>query len=171
MFALVTVRHYTVCYPLCRSWQNMSTEILWGTPWICPLPSSKNKIAFLYIVNKLCFFPDAVSEDTFHSDYLIWMTQQSSLLRSRSRRPLSVDDVSVAEAFLNESPLDNVYESFGYDSGVFLPSPLSSASSFNSYSEGYGMSSPDISGSFKTSTPNGHRWLYSCPEGMLSENV
>ncbi|KAL9974454.1 hypothetical protein ACROYT_G011486 [Oculina patagonica] len=112
----------------------------------------------------LSYATDPISEDTFHSDYLrcYWMMQRSSLLRSRSRRPLSVDDVHVAEALLNETPLDN--ESFGFDSGVFLPSPLSSASSFNSYSEGYGMSSPDISGSFKTSTPNGHRWLYSCPE-------
>lgn len=143
----------------------MSTKILWGTPWISPLPSAKSKIVFLYIINNLFFIPDAVSEDTF-SDYLIWMMQQSSLLCSRSRRPLSVDDVHVAEALLNETPLDNVCESYGNDSGVFLPSLLSSSSSF-SYSEGYGMSSPDISASLKTSTPNGHRWLYSCPEGIV----
>ena len=119
----------------------------------------------------MLFFPDAVSEDAFQSEYLryYWMMQRSSLLRSRSRRPLSVDDVHVADAFLNESPLDNGYESSINDSGVFLPSPLSFSGSF-SYSEGLGKSSPDISVPLKTSTPNSHRWLYSCPEGKLKAN-
>lgn len=119
----------------------------------------------------MCFLPDAVSEDAFQTEYVryYWMMQRSSLLRSRSRRPLSVDDVHVAEAFLNESPLDDTYESSVNDSGVFLPSPLSSSGSF-SCSEGSVKSSPDISAPLKTSTPNSHRWLYSCPEGMLKTN-
>ena len=93
--------------------------------------------------------------------------QQSSLLRSRSRRPLSVDDVQVAEAFLFKTSLDDVDESCGDDSGVFLPSPLSSSSSF-SCDKRNGKSSPDIPVTLKTSTPNTHRCLYSYAGGILN---
>ena len=95
------------------------------------------------------------------------MVQQSSLMRSRSRRPLSENDVRVAEAYFSiETSLDNVHESCGDDSGIFSPSPLSSSRSF-SCSEGTGQSSSNISTSYSTSTPNAQRRLFSCPEGIL----
>lgn len=92
--------------------------------------------------------------------------QQSQLQCARSRRPLSVDDVQVAETFLFRTSLDDVYESHGDDSGVFLPSPLSSSSSF-SCDERNGKGTPDIPETLKTSVPNSHRWLHSCTEGIL----
>lgn len=92
--------------------------------------------------------------------------QQSPLQCARSRRPLSVDDVQVAEAFLFRTSLDDVYESPGDDSGVFLPSPLSSSSPF-SCDERKGRSTPDIPVTLKTPMPNAHRWLHSCNEGIL----
>ena len=92
--------------------------------------------------------------------------QQSPLQCARSRRPLSVDDVQVAEAFLLRTSLDDVYESPGDDSGVFLPSPLSSSSSF-SFDERNRKSTPDIPVTLKRPTPNAHRWLHSCTEGTL----
>ena len=88
--------------------------------------------------------------------------QRSPLLCSRSRRPLSVDDVQVAEAFLFRASPDDVYESCGDGSGAFLPSPLSSPSSF-SCDERNGKSSPDI-----PVKPNAHRLLHSYTEGIFS---
>lgn len=92
--------------------------------------------------------------------------QQSPLQCARSRRPLSVDDVQEAEAFLFRTSLDDVYESPGDDSGVFLPSPLSPSSPF-SCDERKGRSTPDIPVTLKTPMPNAHRWLHSCNEGIL----
>ena len=120
-------------------------------------------MCFSWILQNL-FFSDAVTEDAIN---FCWMMQQSPLLRSRSRRPLSVDDVQVAEAFLFRTSLDDVDESCGDDSGVFLPSPLSSSSSF-SCDKRNGKSSPDIPVTLKTSTPNTHRCLYSYTGGILN---
>lgn len=87
--------------------------------------------------------------------------RQSSLMRSRSRRPLSLDDVRVAEEVLGNKSLDNISESYDDDSGVFV----NSSSSFLS-SEGKGKLSFDITSTpVRTSTPNPQRRLYSCPEG------
>ena len=95
--------------------------------------------------------------------------QQSSLLHSRSRRPLSVDDVHVAEAFLVGKSFDNLSESYGEDSGVFLSSPNSSSSSLSCSDKGTGKSTFDFkTAPLSTSTPNPQRRLYSCPEGMDS---
>ena len=121
-------------------------------------------MCFSKILQNLLFISDAVAEDAIN---FYWMMQQSPLQRARSRRPLSVDDVQVAEAFLFRTSLDDVYESCGDDSGVFLSSPLSSSSSL-SCNERTGTSSPDIPVSLTTSTPNAHRWLDSYTEGILS---
>lgn len=88
-----------------------------------------------------------------------WMMHQS-----RSRRPVSVNDVPVAEAFL----FVNSSESFGDDSGVFMKSPCSSlSSSFLGSEQGNGKLSFDT-----TSTPNASaslpdpkRRLFSWAEG------
>ena len=95
--------------------------------------------------------------------------QHLSLMRSRSRRPLSVDDVRVAEEFLTKSSLDNDYKLCGDDSGFFSPSSLSS-SSFSS-SEKTWMSPPGtfISGFFNTQKPTAKKRLYSYPEGTFRE--
>ena len=73
-----------------------------------------------------------------------------------------MDDVQVAEAFLFRASPDDVYESCGDGSGAFLPSPLSSPSSF-SCDERNGKSSPDI-----PVKPNAHRLLHSYTEGIFS---
>ena len=126
---------------------------------------SHNKITcFLQILKSLYFISDAITaEDAIH---FYWRMEQSPLQCARSRRPLSVDDVQVAEAFLFRTSLDDVYESPGDDSGVFLPSPLSSSHSF-SCDERKGKSTPDIPVTLKTPMPNAHRWLHSCTEGIL----
>lgn len=129
-----------------------------------PFLTQNKNMCFSQILQNLFFFSDAVTEDAIN---FYWMMQQSPLQHARSRRPLSVDDVQVAEAFLFRTSLDDVSESCGDDSGVFLPSPLSSSSSF-SCSERTGKLSPDIPVSSKTSTPNTHRWLHSYAEGILS---
>ena len=120
-------------------------------------------IVFLVVPLNPYFISDAVTEDAIN---FYWMMQQSPLQHARSRRPLSVDDVQVAEAFLFRTSLDDVSESSGDDSGVFLPSPPSSSSSF-SFNERTGKSSPDIPVSSKTSPPDTHRWLHSYTEGTL----
>ena len=86
-----------------------------------------------------------------------WTTHQSSLLRSRSRRPLSLDDSRVAEVCLVDSPFD-MSQSFGDDSSVFSASPRST--------EVNGSSLFDLTPTrpFNTS-PNPQRRLFSCPEG------
>jgi len=71
-----------------------------------------------------------------------------------------VDDVRVAEAFLVDSSLDNLSESYDEEFCVFPPSPHSLSSSF-SHSEGTSKSSLDV-----TSTPSPQRDLQSCLEGM-----
>lgn len=121
-------------------------------------------IVFLVVPQNPFFISDAVTEDAFN---FYWMMQQSPLKHARSRRPLSVDDVQVAEAFLFRTSLDDVSESCGDSSEVFLPSPLSSSSSFTCNERTGIKSSPDIPVSSKTSTPNTHRWLHSYPEGTL----
>lgn len=110
--------------------------------------------------NLSCATDAITAEDAIH---FYWRMEQSPLQCARSRRPLSVDDVQVAEAFLFRTSLDDVYESPGDDSGVFLPSPLSSSRSF-SCDERKGKSTPDIPVTLKTPMPNAHRWLHSCTE-------
>lgn len=99
-----------------------------------------------------------MSECIVHKESLRchWTTHQSSLLRSRSRRPLSLDDSRVAEACLVNSPFD-MSQSFGDDSSVFLASPRST--------EVNGSSLFDLTPTrpFNTS-PNPQRRLFSCPE-------
>lgn len=103
-----------------------------------------------------------MSECIVHKESLRcpWMIHQSSLLRSRSRRPLSLDDSRVAEACLVDSPLD-MSQSFSDDSGVFSASPRST--------EVHGGSLFDLTPTrpFNTS-PNPQRRLFSCPEGEYS---
>ena len=103
-----------------------------------------------------------MSECIVHKESLRcnWMTHQSSLLRSRSRRPLSLDDSRVAEACLVDSPLD-MSQSFSDDSSVFSASPRST--------EVHGSSLFDLTPTrlFNTS-PNPQRRLFSCPEGEYS---
>ena len=89
-----------------------------------------------------------------------WMMHQS-----RSRRPVSVNDVPVAEAFLFVNPS----ESFGDDSGVFMKSPCSSSSSsFLGSEQGNGKllfdttSTPNASASL----PDPKRRLFSWAEGI-----
>ena len=105
------------------------------------------------MLQNLFFISDAVTEDAINFYRIM---QRSPLLCSRSRRPLSVDDVQVAEAFLFRASPDDVYESCGDGSGVFLPSPLSS-------DERNGKSSPNI-----RVKPNAHRLLHSYTEGIFS---
>ena len=116
-----------------------------------------------------CFVLDALSGDFIQNGCLRcqWIMEQSSLMHSRSRRPLSVNDVHVAEAFLVDKSFDNLSESYGEDSGVFLSSPNSSSSPLSCSDKGTGKSSFDFeSVPLSTSTPNPQRRLYSCPEGM-----
>ena len=85
------------------------------------------------------------------------MIHRSSLLHSRSRRPLSLDDSRVAEACLVNSPL-NKSQSFSDDSSVFSSSPRST--------EVHGSSLFDLTPTRPFSTsPNPQRCLFSCPEG------
>ena len=88
------------------------------------------------------------------------MIHQPSLLRPRSRRPLSLDDSRVAGACLADSPLD-ISESVSDDSGVFSASPRST--------EVHGGSLFDLTPNrpFNTS-PNPQIRLFSCLEGEYS---
>ena len=105
-----------------------------------------------------------MSECIVHKESLRchWMTHQSSLLCSRSRRPLSLDDSRVAEVCLVDSPFD-MSQSFGDDSSVFLASPQST--------EVNGSSLFDLTPTRPFSTsPNPQRRLFSYPEGEYTVN-
>lgn len=103
-----------------------------------------------------------MSECLVHNECLRchWMIQQSSLMRSRSRRPLSADDSRVAEACLVDSSFD-FSQSFGDDSSVFSTSPHSTEEPARSLFELTPLRP------FSTS-PNPQRRLFSCPEGEYS---
>ena len=89
------------------------------------------------------------------------MIHQSSLLRSRSCRPLSLDDSRVAEACLVDSPLD-MSQSFSDDSRVFSASPQSTEVHGGSLLFDLIPTRP-----FNTS-PNPQRLLFSRREGEYS---
>lgn len=107
-------------------------------------------------------FSDALLQTECLTCKYHWMMHQSSLLHCRSRRPLSLNDVRVAETLLVDDSSD-MSQSFGEDSGVFSSSPLSSSSSFSCVEGSPSLSFVFPSRPFSTS-PNPHRRLQSCPE-------
>lgn len=88
------------------------------------------------------------------------MFHRSSLMQSRSRRPLSADDSRVAEACLVDSSFD-MSQSFGDDSSAF------STSSHSTEEPARSLFDLTPLRPFSTS-PNPRRRLFSCPEGEYS---